>query len=269
MRQPAYVLGTLGFEHKDMASRLHFAHEIGGRNPNDPESLLNYFEQKPWRAPAVNWLLMQGKNVPRYAILPGGPYKEKAYELLVEFYREQYQGAVDRVAIGGILHNDIRVKSSGGEVPVIMPNLGCMSSWTTGALFDAVSGERPAEDAPAQELEDYFRREGAVTDFLNRLYYNEAVNSGVAPEDMAINYAVTNIASAYEIITDALRSDYRLDAIRVEPCRISRPESMCMIVNMKFFHPEPLRSGREYQFTVELGGPCPVILDEVRSWSIR
>jgi subtilisin family serine protease len=159
--------------------------------------------------------------------------------------------------------------ASGQVVPVIVPELRCMYSWTTNALVESVLGKTATGSANEVEQAEYAQRSQGVANFLERIYH-ELRNLGLTSQERAINYAATNAFNVNNIFKAALRAKMELDAIEVERSPICRPEADCWDVKLLFFDPENvLRSRRSYRFTVDVSDICPVTVGTVRSWSLR
>ena len=116
-----------------------------GANPWDPAQMLAYLKDNPWEAASITWTL-NADQTPLYAIAPAGPFSARAYELLQEFLDEQVRGEVELVSIAGRLGGRTRL-FNGQFVPVVVPELRGIYSWSTAALVRAVVGEPPAETA--------------------------------------------------------------------------------------------------------------------------
>jgi cyanobactin maturation PatA/PatG family protease len=266
-----FALGTLGYDFGSEARRDSVAQHMAGPdnptpNPQDPAQLLAYLEENPDQAAAAIWTLSLDAT-PIYAILPRGPFAATAYERLRQFLREQLEEGVERVSIAGVLIGKAQLMS-GQTVPVIWPELRCMYSWATAALVEAVSGKPPAQSAKTQEQEAYVQRADSVTNFLERVYH-ELRNLGVTPQERAMNYAAANVANAKNIFESALKKKLELHSIEVVPSPICRPGSECWDVKLSFFDPENmLRAKSVYRFTVDVSDVCPVMVGQVRSWSM-
>ena len=68
---------------------------------------------------------------------------------------------------------------NGQEVPLIVPEIRSMFSWSTPALIEAVLGPKPAN---GQDDSCYDEQAEEVSNFLDRVYY-EISNLGVAPQE--------------------------------------------------------------------------------------
>lgn len=250
-----YALGQLDYDFGSEARRDSFLqHGVG--NPHDPAALLLHLSAHPSHAAALTWTLVQDAT-PIYAIFPFGPFGAEGYATLREFLQGQIGGGVERVSVPGWSKGTATLMS-GQTVPLIVPELRGMYSWSTSALVKAVAGD----SAKADKVAD-------IANFLERVYY-EIRNLGVTPRDRAINYAATNAFQLGDVYTAALRNGMKLDGIEVERSPICRPESDCWDVKLTFFHPSKrLEQAREvYRFTVDVSDIVPVTVGTVRHWSV-
>ncbi len=256
--QLVYALGTLGYDFATEARRDSIQQHMGeGANPNDPQQLLRHFNTDPWDAADILWTLSLDAT-PIYVVMPQGAYAERGFARLLQFLREQLEEGVERVSIPGIISGQAMLMS-GQVVPVILPTLRCMYSWTTSALVEAVCGSEP-DEAAAQ----------GVTNFLERVYY-ELRNLGITPQDRAINYAATNAFNIERIFESAMNEDIELESIDVEKSPLCRPGADCWDVKLTFFHPQRVfeQARKCYRFTVDVSDICPVSVGRVRSWFVR
>ncbi len=229
--------------------------------------MLAHLDAEPHQAEAVIWTLSLD-GTPIYAVLPCGPYATVGYERLRQFLREQLEEGVERISLGGVIIGQVRLMS-GQSVPLVCPELRCMHSWSTAALIDAVTGTPAADADDSGERDADARKVAAVTNFLERVYF-DLRNVGMTSRDRALNYAATNALTAAGIFEAALKADMELDTIETERSPICRPASECWDVVLCFFDPESiLRSRRCHRFTVDVSDVCPVIVGNVRSWSMR
>jgi len=219
--QLVYALGTLGYDFATEARRDSIQQHMGeGTNPYDLQQLLAYLDENPWDAASILWTLSLDAT-PIYAVMPQGAYAEQGFARLRQFLREQLEEGVERVSIPGIITGQAMLMS-GQVVPVILPTLRCMYSWTTSALVEAVCGSEPDEAAVQ-----------GVTNFLERVYY-ELRNLGVTSQDRAINYAGTNAFNIERIFESALREEIDLESIDVEKSPLCRPGADCWDVKLTF-----------------------------------
>ena len=256
--QLVYALGQLGYHFGTEARRDSIQQHMGeGANPQDPRQLLAYLDENPWDATAITWTLSLDAT-PIYAIQPQGAYAEQGYARLRQFLREQLEEGVERVSVPGVIMGQVMLMS-GQVVPVILPTLRCMYSWTTSALIEAACGSSP--DEPAVQ---------GVRNFLERVYY-ELRNLGITPQERAINYAATNAFNIERIFESAMQEEIDLEAIEVERSPLCRPDSYCWDVKLMFFHPRRVfeQARKVYRFTVDVSDVCPVSVGRVRSWFVR
>ncbi len=275
--QLVYALGQLGY---DLVSEARLdslvqkmAGQFGSSTPErvlafDPNHLLEYLEQNPWDAAAVEWTLHLD-GTPIYAIRPEGAFAGEAYGELRRFLREQATEGVERVSIPGRIVGKATLLL-GQVVPVIAPDLRGMYSWTTTALVNAVVGPAPAAEAPAHEKDAHEQRRTGVRNFLDRVYH-ELRNLGVAPHDRAINCAASNAFQIERVYESALKERMELESIKVSPSPICRPGSDCWDVEIFFFYPErQVQTVRKvYRYTVDVSDVVPVTVGPMRSWFTR
>jgi cyanobactin maturation PatA/PatG family protease len=141
---------------------------------------------------------------------------------------------------------------------MIRPVLRGMYSWTTEALV------RTATRGSANKKSE------VVRNFLLRAYF-ELRNLGLTPRERAINYSATNAMLVSKVFDQALSEKMELDTIEAECSPICRPDSDCWDVKLTFFDPEKVfeRARKVYRFTVDVSDTVPVMVGEVRSWSVR
>ncbi|WP_017317508.1 PatA/PatG family cyanobactin maturation protease [Mastigocladopsis repens] len=267
--QLVYALGQLGYDFGTEARRDSIQQHMGeGANPQDPRQLLAYLDENPWDTAAIIWTLNLDAT-PIYAIQPQGAYAEQGYGRLRQFLLEQLTEGVERISVAGVIIGQVMLMS-GQVVPVILPTLRCMYSWTTAALIEAVCGNPPAESASEQERGAYGQRSHSVINFLERVYY-ELRNLGITPQERAINYAATNAFNVERIFESAIQEEMDLDRIEVERSPLCRPDSDCWDVKLTFFNPRRVfeQARKVYRFTVDVSDVCPVSVGRVRSWFVR
>jgi hypothetical protein len=275
--QLVYALGQLGYDLvsearlDSLAQKL--AAEAGGSAAQrvlafDPRRLLTYLEQNPWDAAAVEWTLSLD-GTPIYAIRPGGPFAADAYQLLRRFLREQLDEGVERISVPGVITGKVTLLM-GQTVPVVVPEIRGMYSWTTAALLEAVAGPAPAAEASPQDRERHAAKKEGLKNFLDRVYH-ELRNLGMMPHDRALNFAATNAHSAEEVYESAMGQAMELESIQVARSPICRPGSDCWDVEVYFFYPERQVQTvrRVYRFTVDVSDIVPVTVGPMRSWFTR
>lgn len=265
-----YALGVIGYDFRSQA-RLDSITQDGAQvlgveqwNPHDPRQMLAYLDKAPWEAGSLIWTLKQDEST-IYAVVPGGAFAPDAYLRLREFLKGQLDDGVERVSIPGVAAGYVKL-ISGQTVPVVVPTLRGMYSWSTPSLVTAAVGARPTGDAGGPE---YARRTEGVRNFLDRVYY-ELRNMGITAQERAINYAATNAFQAAGIFSQAVRETMELDEIAVERSPMCREGSECFDVKLSFFDPERQnqRARRQHRFTIDVSDVVPVTIGRTRSWSL-
>jgi hypothetical protein len=269
-----YALGQIGYDFTSEARLDSLVQSIAGVagatmservHAFNPEQLLALLDQHPYYAASLEWTLTLDGS-PVYAIRPFGPFATDVYVELRRFLRERLTEGVERVSIPGVLVGTTTLLM-GQVVPVIVPELRGMFSWTTAALIERVLGRAPAA---RRERTRYEQRQTALRNFLHRAYH-ELRNLGVLSQERALNFAATNAFSAAGVFEAALRENMDLETINVVRSPIVRPGSDCWDVEMYFFYPErQVQTVRlVYRFTVDVSDVVPVTVGHPRSWFTR
>ena len=261
--QIAYALGQVGYDFGLEARRDSFL-QTSQKNVLDPMEMLNYLQENPSAAGSLVWTLSLD-TTPIYAILPSGPFAATGYERLRELLRSQLAEGAERVSIPGLIRGSMTLMS-GQTVPVLIPEIRGMYSWTTGMLVKAILGAPPEAN---KEAKAYGDKASGIQNFLERIYY-ELRNLGATSQERAINYAATNAFQLIFVYGDAIKSDLKLDTIEVERSPICRPGADCWDVKLVFFHPARRmeQARRVYRFTVDVSDVVPVTVGKVRSWDV-
>jgi hypothetical protein len=270
-----YALGQIGYDFPSEARLDSIVQKMAAQAALPPDRglaydlrrLLTYLEHNPWDAAAIEWTLgLDGTTL--YAVRPAGPFAADGYRELRSFLQQRLDEGVERISVPGVLAGKATLLN-GQTVPVIVPDLRGMYSWTTAALVDAVAGPLAADAPEAERDGQHHKREG-VRNFLARVYH-ELRNLGVTPQDRALNFAATNAFEVGTIYADALRERMELDRIAVAPSPIGRPGSDCWDVEVYFFYPErQVQTVRKvYRFTVDVSDNVPVTVGAARSWFTR
>jgi cyanobactin maturation PatA/PatG family protease len=248
--QIAYALGDLGYDFGTQARRDSFTQAMpAGMN------LLDYLEQNPFEAQSLIWTLNLDAT-PIYAIAPSGPYASVTFERLRSFLRDEN---IERVSIPGYVSGSVRL-ISGEVVPVIVPEVRGMCSWSVDALLNAVV-EPGTPEAHQEGLRSRIR------EVLDRIYYDYR-NLGVTPQERALNYAATNAFQLSVAISQATLNDRVMETIEVVKSPIGRPDSDCYDVKLRFVDPDNLqRSKTVKRFTIDVSDVMPVTIGQMRSWS--
>ncbi|HTU16932.1 MAG TPA: S8 family serine peptidase, partial [Gemmataceae bacterium] len=275
--QLVYALGQLSYDLVSEARLDGLAQTIAGvAGASAPERVLAFDRRRmlahldahPWDSAAVEWTLsLDGTAI--YAVRPQGPFAADVYKQLRRFLREQLDEGVERVSIPGVVAGKATLLL-GQVVPVVVPELRGMFSWTTAALTDAVAGAAPAEGAPQQERDAHAQCKAGVRNFLDRVYHGLR-NLGLMPQDRAINFAATNAFAFEKIYEVALKEKMELESVNVVRSPICRPGSDCWDVEVYFFYPERQVQTvrRVYRFTVDVSDIVPVTVGPTRSWFTR
>ena len=264
--QLVYALGRLGYDFGSEARRDYFSQQMGSTAaPYDPNQLLNYLSKNPWDASSIIWTLNLDAT-PIYAVVPQGPFANETFQRLRQFLGQQLTEGVERISVPGMILGKLRLLG-GQVVPVILPEIRGMYSWSTSALVQAIQGAPPEED---EAIGRYNQKTEAIVNFLERVYY-EILNLGVTPQDRAINYAATNAFEMEKVYELAMRDEMALDSIEVERSSICRPESECWDVKLYFFYPkrEAQSLRKVYRFTIDVSDVVPVTVGPVRHWHLR
>lgn len=271
--QLVFTNGPLGYDFGTEARRVSIMQHMESPavniqpNPHDPAQLLAYLEGNPWEADSIIWTL-NFDATPVYAIKPKDAFSMETYQRLRQFLREQTDGEIERISLGGIIYGSIRLLT-GQVVPVICPNLRCMYSWNTVALINAASGTSSGSSEKTKKSKADKDNGDDTRNFLERVYH-ELRNLGIDPCHRAINYSATNALNVQNIFASALNDSMELDTIECERSPICRPDSDCWDVKLIFFDPEnQLKTRKVYRFTVDVSDVCPVMVGSVRSWFVR
>jgi cyanobactin maturation PatA/PatG family protease len=158
----------------------------------------------------------------------------------------------------------------GQTVPVIVPEIRGMYSWTTNALVESVVGRSPSRNGAARNRNGRAQKAAGVRNFLERVYH-ELRNLGMTPQDRALNFAATNAFEVGTIFEETLKEKMDLDTIQVAPSPVCRHGSDCWDVELYFFYPErQVQTVRKvYRLTVDVSDLVPVTVGYVRSWFAR
>jgi cyanobactin maturation PatA/PatG family protease len=236
------------------------------------QGLEAFLAARPEWASAVTWILKH-EATPIYAIQPVGPYADKMYEVIRQTFKEQYESnekdRVEQVAIPGVIGGDVSLLN-GQKVPVIFPDPRGILSWSVSRLVelvvDTARKTKKGERAPAAS--DLVTP--AVTNFLHRIYYDYS-NLGLAPQERAMNYAVTNAFQVTRVFERALGNHTRLSSIETQRSPICRPGSDCWDVKLTFFNPSQRleQANHVYKFTVDVSDVLPVSVGEIRDWEVH
>jgi cyanobactin maturation PatA/PatG family protease len=266
-----YALGRLGFDFGTEARRDGFIQAMDepapglSPSPYDAKQLSAYLEHNPWDAASLIWTLSIDAT-PVYAVRPAGPFASAAHEQLRQFLGAQLTAGAERVSIPGVIAGSVRL-FNGQVVPVIIPEIRGMYSWTNSELIKSLVGPEPTDGDQKAVFQE---KVAGINNFLDRVSY-ELRNLGQTPQERAINFAATNAFNVEKVFEQAIREHTDLDTIEVERSPICRPESNCWDVKLMFFFPERQVQTvrRAYRFTVDVSDVVPVTVGALRSWFVR
>jgi cyanobactin maturation PatA/PatG family protease len=253
----AYALGRIGYDFGTEARRDSFIQGMpdDANNPSVAAQLISYLTANPYEAENLIWTLNLDVT-PIYAIHAVGPFAVNVYEQLRRWLTAQDAATDYLVSVPGFISGSARL-ASGQVVPVIVPAIRGMYSWTPEAL---IAAQTPAP-TPAEA--------GGLADFLNRVYYAHR-NLGVTPQDRALNFSATNAFQATQVIRSVTSENLDLDTISVANSPVCRPDSDCYDVEIGFFDPTNLQVARTVaRFTVDVSDVIPVTLGAPRFWRAR
>jgi cyanobactin maturation PatA/PatG family protease len=237
-------------------------------NPYDARQMVDYLRNFPSEARSLIWTLNIDLT-PVYVIEPAGPYAAEVYEELRklldgEIRAETDDDYVERISVPGLLTGRTVKLFSGQVVPVIEPqNKRGIFGWHTNALVNkALALAKVAFDSDQANL-----IRGALSDFLNRVYY-DLRNLGKTSQERALNFGVTNAFQAMLAFTDPLVKGMQLDEIRVDKSPFCRMDSDCWDVKLRFFDPDNnTRAKRIIRYTIDVSDLIPVAMGEPRTWT--
>ena len=249
--QIVYAIGQLGTDFGTEARRDSFTQAM----PPDM-SLLEYLNENPYEAQSLIWTLSLDAT-PIYAIVPVGAYASVTFDRLRAYLGD---GNIERISVPGVIGGSVRLMS-GQVVPVIVPEVRGMHSWSVEGLVESVMAQIAGRDVTQADVRS------RIEDYLNRIYYDYR-NLGITPQERALNFSATNAFQASVALARAAASRRVLDSISVEKSPICRPDSDCYDVKLSFFDPENnQRSNRVFRFTIDVSDVIPVTIGQVRSWS--
>ena len=251
-----YVIGELSIQFGSHSKRTAFE-QYSGISAEDSAAVATFLKGNPSEAETVLWVLSI-QSVPVYVIRPTGAYAAAAYTQLIEMFESQFTEKVERVAIPGIRRGSSKL-DSGQVVPVIVPSIRAMASWSTDALLDAVAKDqgKKANANVRQRLQD----------FLNRTYF-ELRNAGVTSQERALNFAASNAFQVGNIIQSAMEEGLELGGFNVTKSPIGMAGEDNWDVQMVFFNPlkRAEQSAKIFAFTVDVATISPFLVGDVRTW---
>jgi cyanobactin maturation PatA/PatG family protease len=265
--QLVYAIGSLAIDFGNAARRESFRHAMSQgagseQAPEDPSALLSYLKEEPSESASILWVLMVGR-VPSYIIQPTGAFASDIYRRLVEVLDEQVTKGVERMTLPGaiVAHGPI---STGATLPIVVPTLRSMFTWTMEALVEALLGDRP-KGRSSGKSESITK--AAMRSVVDRVL-NDYVNLGVRPEDRALNYAITDVSRLGQIVRGAADEGVAFVKVMVEPSPVTPQERQWFDVVWTFVDPQNDRGLKQHhRFTVDVTDVSPVPVGEVRAWA--
>lgn len=253
--QLVYVLGRLSVDFPSRTRREAIAIQMPeNQTPHHDKDLLEYFKKKPWEAQNVQWVLSRNE-APLYVIRPNGPFASRGYELLREFLDDQLKYGLVLVAIAGRIVGQAKL-ASGHTVPVVEPDLEGMYDWENTKLIESVGAKRGDKEYDA------------IENFLRRME-SAAQNVGIAPQDRALNYAVSNLLFLVKGLTDIFKEGYIFDQVEIARSALCHPDAECFKVQSIFFSQDLAKARRVIEYTVDVSGVIPIKLAKEVQYSIR
>jgi cyanobactin maturation PatA/PatG family protease len=299
--QLVFALGQLSFDYGTRQRRDFFFSDMTkvlgtyfNGSIDDPKMLLAYLarDQKDQFLPSIIWTLKLNESA-IYAIKPTDAYAKEIHAELrsfllselpdgtrIEGYQSTGEG-VELVSVPGVLGGQVRL-FTGEKVPVIIPDIRGMYSWTLAALKQLITTTLEAkkekrhpekgEPPPSPPTPPAMTGSG-VDDFFEKVYY-QLRNLGLTPQERALNFAATDalqIATVFQdVLVDPRFRGFELDSVQVLRSPICRPDSDCWDVELSFFNPSnSLASSRVFRVTVDVSDVMPVQIGDIRSWSVR
>ena len=232
-----FALGQVGYDLVSEARRDSIAQHMGGRAriPGTPPRCSATSKDNPWEAASIIWTL-NADQTPLYAIAPAGPFAGRAYELLAEFLDDQLGGEVELVSIPGRLGGQARL-FNGQVVPVVIPELRGIYSWSTGALVKAVVGEPPPDSAPAAAARGPRPQGSRPSAASSRRSTTSCATSASRPRSARSTTPPPTPSRSRRSSSRPSRSRWRSTPSRSSAARICRPDSDCWDVKIHFFYP--------------------------------
>lgn len=231
------------------------------------KALRNLFlVNKPY-AQGLTWLLTQD-GTPIYALRPSGPFAVHGVDRILEFFVDQQNGLAEQVAIAGSVVGMTTLRN-GQTVPVVDPDPRGMFNWNDQLLVSTA-----LDTLDHLKAEDRENLNAQLTSFITQVRY-EYRNLGLAANDRAINYAVTNLyqsASVYrKLLADLLNDQLALESITADRSPVGPSGSDRWDVKLAFFKPMAQSNGvrQIHAFTVDVSNVIPLAVGEPRTWYVK
>lgn len=253
--QLVYVMGHLSVDFPSRTRREAIAIQMPeNQTPHHDKDLLEYLKKKPWEATNLQWVLSRNE-APLYVIRPSGPFASHGYELLREFLDDQLKHDLVMIAIAGRIVGQTKL-SSGALVPVVEPDLEGMYDWENTKLIESVGCKKG--DAEYEAIENFLRRMESA-----------AQNLGVAPQDRALNFAVSNLLFLVKSLTNIFKDGYLFDQVEISRSALCHPDAECYNVRSYFFPPDLTKPRQVIEYTVDVSGVLPVKIAKEVHYLVR
>jgi hypothetical protein len=170
---------------------------------------------------------------------------------------------IERVAIPGTLDGTAKLYN-GSVIPVICPDMRGTRSWSMARLLAMQLKVSPETEEQKREKENLER--------VAQRFFEEARNSGLSPEERALNFAATRTFRSVPDLRVKFGRDvaWELDGISVKPSPTCREDSECYDVETAFFDPENvLRAKIVLAQTFDVSDVVPVMLGDDREFRRR
>jgi cyanobactin maturation PatA/PatG family protease len=272
------AIGAIGFDLVSVPRRDYFESQIRATG----SSLENLLTDDPPLSADLTWLLKAGGTVPLYALTPGTSYTEETYNKLLEVRKleqdaDNGQRDIQITIIHGYLSGNVRL-ISGEIVPRIIPvHRGIFTYKISDVTEKAIAS---IEKERGQKIPENIKSlvQKGVASFVQRVLYDFR-NLGIAPEDRALNAAITNVIGIVNFLIENnldLPDDDKdkipdfplaLQDIRVQSSPYCREGSQCYDVQAIFFNPKDVRAPRTYvRSTFDVGDVVPIAIGRLDQW---
>jgi hypothetical protein len=266
--QLVYALGQVGYDFGSETCRDAFKQRMRQVSavdtcPQDEHQLFRFLSSQgltgTWPADSLIWTLGTAAT-PQYAIRAEGPFARECYERFLHSMGQQFSGEAMWIAVPGTISGQAALLN-GRTVPVINPDPAGMCPGTIAGLL------RP--NGRARSKAATTNASSTLKCFLDRAY-QEVQNPGLAPQDRALNFAITKLPEC-ALIRKSLDSRKALDTVRVEQSQARRTDAECWDVHLTLFDPDdPLQRLRQViRYTVDVSHVVPVSVGAAQSWLTR
>jgi cyanobactin maturation PatA/PatG family protease len=201
----------------------------------------------------------------------GGGFVAEVYQRLVDTLAGQNLppddlnlDCISRMSLAGVLTGKTVQLYSGQVVPVVVPQLRGMYSWSDNFLISTVLTQLEVDPASQEGKDILF----GLQMFIDKIYY-ELRNVGQSSAERALNYSAANLFQAGTIFKEQAQQGWQLDTITVTRSPFCRIDSDCWDVSLKFMNPTNLLYARKvYSSAIDVSAEFPVAVGTLRTyWS--